>query len=30
MSVYVGSVIDISVSVVGGHVIMCHKPDLHV
>ena len=30
MSVYIGSVIDISVSVVGGHVIMCHKPELHV
>ena len=29
-TVHVGSVIDISVSVVGGHVIMCHKPDLHV
>ena len=30
MSVYIGSVIDISVSVGSGHVIMCHKPDLHV
>ena len=27
--VYTGSVIDISESVVGGHVIMCPKPDVH-
>ena len=30
MSVYIGSVIDISVSVSGGRVIMCHKPDFRV